>query len=447
MPAPPSTGELLAHGVGGRGDLPVPASFVFIAAGLALLVSFAVLTLAWRTPRFRGDASGRPLPSWLAGVIDSRFTRAVVVAAGLLFAAWVTMAAIFGSDTLVNPTFGTVYVLLWVGLVPAALLFGRIYRLCNPLRWLHLGICKLAGTDPRRGAWEYPAGLGYWPAAGFLFAFVWLELANPATTLDLSTVRVWFAAVGALLLLGAAVYGDAWFEHADPFEVYSSLVARLSPFGRRTDGVLVVRNPLENLDGQPARPGLVGVVAVLLGSTAFDSFKDSSRWLNFSQQYSTHTTLLNGTCLLGFCLIVLVTFTIAAVATGGIGHLERGNLPRLMAYSVIPIIVGYVVAHYLSYFVSTGIATLQQLGDPLSRGWTLTSWLDGVDKYWIYSHPTAIAVTKVIAVITGHVLGVIAAHDRAVRLLPRPHALTGQLPMLILMVGYTLTGLWLLFSS
>lgn len=150
MSAPPSTGELLAHGVGGRSDLPVPANLVFIAAGLALLVSFAVLALAWRTPRFRGDASGHPLPSWLAAVIDSRVTRPVVVAAGLLFAAWVTMAALFGSDTLVNPIFGTVYVLLWVGLVPAALLFGRVYRLCNPLRWLHRGVCKLAATDPSR---------------------------------------------------------------------------------------------------------------------------------------------------------------------------------------------------------------------------------------------------------------------------------------------------------
>ena len=35
----------------------------------------------------------------------------------------------------------------------------------------------------------------------------------------------------------------------DGFEVYSTLVGRLSPFGRRTDGRLVVRNPLENLDG------------------------------------------------------------------------------------------------------------------------------------------------------------------------------------------------------
>jgi len=327
------------------------------------------------------------------------------------------------------------------------LLFGRVYRLCNPLRWLHRGVCKLAATDPRRGAWEYPVGLGCWPAAGFLFAFVWLELVHPATTLDLSAIRLWFALVAALLMLGAAVYGDTWFEHADPFEVYSSLVARLSPFGRRTDGALVVRNPLENLDGQPPMPGLVGVVAVLFGSTAFDSFQDSSRWLNFSQRYSEHGIALNTAGLLGFCLLVLVTFTIASVATGRIGDLDRRNLPSLMAHSVVPIVVGYIVAHYLSYFVVVGITTVQQLGDPFLRGWTLTAELTDFNKYAIYNHPTALAVVKVAAVVTGHVCGVIAAHDRAVRLLPRRHAVAGQLPMLLLMVGYTLTGLWLLFSS
>jgi hypothetical protein len=135
------------------------------------------------------------------------------------------------------------------------------------------------------------------------------------------------------------------------------------------------------------------------------------------------------------------------VATGGIGDVRRRNVANQMAHSVVPIVVGYIVAHYLSFFVSVGIGTLQELGDPLSRGWTLTSWLAGVNKYSIYDHPTALAVTKVVAVVTGHVLGVIAAHDRAVKLLPRRHALAGQLPMLFLMVGYTLTGLWLLFSS
>jgi hypothetical protein len=441
---------LLAHGVGGPTDLPIPAHYAFVGAAVALVVSFAVLAFAWRESRFHGDESGRPMWPWLAGIVDSPVTHAVVVVLALLFAAWVTMAAVFGADTLVNPTFGVVFVLLWVGLVPAALLFGHIYRLCNPLRWLHRGIAAAAGTDYRRGLQAYPARVGYWPGAFFLFAFVWLELTDPTVSSSLSSVRLWFLVVGALLMLGAAVYGDTFFARADPFEVYSGLVARLSPFGRRTDGVLVVRNPLENLDGLKPRAGLVAVVSVLFGSTGFDSFKESSRYLRFAQDYTDHSTLLNTTVLLLFCLVVFVTFSLAAVMTGGLGHTEgvrRRDLPNLFAHSVVPIVVGYIVAHYLSFFVSTGIATLQELDDPLSRGWTLMSFLDDVNKFAIYEHPTGLAVTKVIAVVTGHILGVIAAHDRAVRLLPKKHALIGQLPMLVLMVAYTLTGLFLLFSS
>jgi hypothetical protein len=61
--------------------------------------------------------------------------------------------------------------------------------------------------------------------------------------------------------------------------------------------------------------------------------------------------------------------------------------------------------------------------------------------------PTAIAAIQVLAVVTGHLLGVVAAHDRAVRLFPRRHAVAGQLPMMLLMIGYTVGGLTLLFAA
>ena len=57
------------------------------------------------------------------------------------------------------------------------------------------------------------------------------------------------------------------------------------------------------------------------------------------------------------------------------------------------------------------------------------------------------SVLQVCAVVVGHVLGVVLAHDRAVRLLPRRHAVVGQLPMLALMVAYTVGGLSLLFAA
>jgi prepilin signal peptidase PulO-like enzyme (type II secretory pathway) len=87
------------------------------------------------------------------------------------------------------------------------------------------------------------------------------------------------------------------------------------------------------------------------------------------------------------------------------------------------------------------------LSDPLAKGWNLLGTAHRPVSYWISEHPTLLAMLKVGSVVTGHVLGVVAAHDRAVRLLPRRHQLTGQLPLLLLMVFFTVTGLSLLFGA
>ena len=300
------------------------------------------------------------------------------------------------------------------------------------------------GPDHQHVAGE-GGGLGYWPAAIGLFAFVWLELVYPYST-EIGPVRLWCAVYLGVMLVGGALFGNTFLAHADPFEVYSTLVGKLSVWGRR-EGRLVVRSPLANLDTVAARPGLVAVVGVLFGSTAFDSFSDSSPWVRFTQSHSDWAQLLDNLALLAFCAGVTSLFAVASATTGVERATRRALLPDLFAHSVVPIIVGYIVAHYLTYFVEYGQATLVQLSDPLSRG---DDWLGTADwsiNYWLSYHPTFLAVTKVLAVVVGHVLGVVAAHDRAVKLLPRRHQLTGQLPLLLVMVTFTAGGLYLLFAA
>jgi hypothetical protein len=435
-----------AHGIGGAQDLPIPAPFAIVGAGAALAVSFIVLALAWRTPRYDAATSGRPAPEWLARFADSTYTHLVLRGLGLLFFLYVVWAALAGPDLLTNPTFGVVYVLLWVGLVPASLLLGPFYRAINPVRTLNLLFARVIGSDPERGVYELPRWVGYWPASLGLFAFVWLELIYPDSTY-LSPVRLWFAVYIAVLLVGSALFGARWFERADPFEVYSTLVGHLSVFGRRDDGTLVLRSPLANLDAVRPGPGLVAVVSVLFGSTAFDSFKDSNVWLQFTQTTDLPMTWVNTGVMLGFCVLVGVTFTAATAAAAPRQGLRRADLPALFAHSVVPIVVGYMVAHYLTYFVETGQQTLIQLSDPLGNGANLLGTADWEVSYWLSSHPTLLAVTKVLAVVTGHVLGVVSAHDRAVAVLPKRNQLTGQLPLLVVMVFYTVSGLYLLFGA
>ncbi|MGB0099024.1 MAG: hypothetical protein WBP61_01960, partial [Nocardioides sp.] len=410
-----------------------------------LVISFTVLAVAWRDPRFDAATSGRPAPGWLARLVDSSGWRIGLRTLGILLFAYTAMAAVFGKDLVINPVLGIFYVWWWVGLVPLSLLLGPVWKAISPVRTLNLAFAKVSGGDPERGVFAYPERLGHWPAAIGLFAFVWMELVYPYST-EIGPVRLWCAAYVAVMLIGGALFGNTFYERADPFEVFSTLVSRMSVWGRRGD-LLVIRSPLANLDTTPVRPGLVGVVAVLFGSTGFDSFKDSSNWIQFVQSHDTSPYLLNNLALLAFCVGTGLVFAVGCMLTGLGDDLRRTELPNLFAHSVVPIVVGYFVAHYLSYFVVVGQETLINLSDPFSNGsnWFGTADLD--PNYGIYYHPTLLANIKVLAVVAGHVLGVVAAHDRAVRILPRRHQLTGQLPLLFAMIAFTIGGLYLLFAA
>ncbi|HET9761335.1 MAG TPA: hypothetical protein VFP51_16385, partial [Nocardioidaceae bacterium] len=142
---------VFAHGIGGAKDLPIPAEYAMAGAGAALAVSFIVLALAWRTPRFDAATKGRPAPAWLARLVDGPVLMPLVRALGFVFFLYVVWAAVAGPDLLVNPVFGVVYVWLWVGLVPASLLFGPFYRAVNPARTIHLAFSRLTGGRPEQG--------------------------------------------------------------------------------------------------------------------------------------------------------------------------------------------------------------------------------------------------------------------------------------------------------
>ena len=438
-------GISLAHGIGGARDLPISPELAIAGAVAALVVSFTVLAVAWRSPRYDEATSGRPAPAFLARLVDSTAFRVALRVVGMVLFVYSAVAAVLGKDLLTNPIFGIFYVWWWVGLVPLSLLLGPVWKAISPVRTINLAFAKVSGSDPDRGLYDYPERLGHWPAAAGLFAFVWMELVYPYST-ELGPVRLWCAIYVALMLLGGALFGSTFYARADPFEVYSSLVARLSVWGRRGDA-LVVRSPLANLDTVPVRAGLVAVVSVLFGSTAFDSFKDSTRWVTFVQDANVSTFLLNNLALLGFCVAVGLIFAGGCMLTGVLDDARRSDLPNQFAHSVVPIIVGYVVAHYLSYLVEVGQATLILASDPLSNGSNILGTGNLTVSYWLSYHPTLLANTKVIAVIAGHVVGVIAAHDRAMKILPRRHQLTGQLPLLFAMVAFTVGGLYLLFAA
>ncbi|MEU4231408.1 hypothetical protein AB0F17_44545 [Nonomuraea sp. NPDC026600] len=346
---------VLAHGVGGRSDLPIPVFYAYAGAFAALVVSFLALGLLWADSRFRGDRAGRVIPLRLPAR-PLRVLTSLTVAYTL---GWLVAGPANG-----NAGPYLVYVLFWVGLVPASLLFGPVWRLLNPFR--------LLPDRPRR---PLPLRIGYWPAAAGLLAFTWMELVAPEPAAP-ATLLVFCLLYGTAQLAGTLVYGHAWLSRGDPFEVYSTLIGRLSPLGRRADGQLV------------------GLLAAIAG-----------------------VAVLYGLCL-GLAGLI-----------GG----TKGLAPRF-AHSLVPIAIGYLIAHYFSLLVIEG-----QRAIILSLGLDAT-----VDQNAV--GPATIATVQVLAIVIGHVVGVVAAHDRSVRLLRPDRAVAGQIPLFVLMICYTIGGLTLLFA-
>ena len=142
-------------------------------------------------------------------------------------------------------------------------------------------------------------------------------------------------------------------------------MARLSPWHRTGDVVRLV-NPLAGLTAWRPPPGAVGVVAVLLGSTAFDSFTNTSLVAADRAVLAPCRALLWATAgLLVMIVLVLVTFTAAAAWMGRYGDRPGRAYARLMAGSLVPIVVGYAVAHYFTLLVVEGQRVAINLSDPL----------------------------------------------------------------------------------
>jgi hypothetical protein len=432
--------SVLAHGVGSRTDLPIPIGLALYGAGAAILLSFAVLLLFWRKPKLDRASSGRPLPPGVQRLVDSSRARRLLQAVALAVAVLVAAVAVVGPDeTDRNLAPWVLYVTFWVGLVPASLLLGPVWRTVNPLRLLHRGLRVLLPTAP--GAGRLPA-LGLWPATVALLVFLWLELVHPDRA-EPATVAVFLIGYAVVQLALALWFGEEWFAHGDGFEVYSTVIARLSPWARRDDGRLVLRNPLVNATVAPADRGVTAVVVVLLGSTAFDGL---SRTVFWQTGPGAADDILSGTLgLLVMVALVAVLYVLGTRLSGRLAGQPEGVQPRRYAGTVVPIALGYTVAHYFSLLLLDGQATWILASNPFGQA--------GVNLFGTYGNVVdltavgtdAIALVQVGAIVAGHVVGVTLAHERALLSARRARA-SDQLPLVIVMVLFTIGGLGLLFG-
>ena len=454
---------LLAHGIGAIKDLPVPAWLFLYGAAVVLVVSFAALTALWKEPRLEPAAAGRPLPPRLQGPLLAAPLRAFLGALSLALLGIVFVAALIGDDSVaanIAPTF--VWVVFWLGLVPLVVVFGNVWAVLNPWRAAADGLAWLRSRvgSPPDPPFRYPDWLGRWPAAVLLFAFASFELAytepsNPRALAIAILVYSW------VTWLAMAAFGrDTWLENGEAFHVYFGLLARLSPFGAREteDGrELYVRPPLAGLAAPDGRPGTLAFIAVMLGSVAFDGLSRISWWVD--RQYSVATALADrpgladlagiGLNVLGLvaCVVFVATAYLAAVRAAEAVVGRRPPLTQAFLMSLVPIALVYAVAHYFSLFVLQGQFAIRLVSDPFGYGWDIFGTADYVPDLNVLA-PNTVWYVQVAALVAGHVLGLVLAHDRAVTMFASVStAARTQYAMLALMIVYTVGGMWLLSND
>lgn len=447
-----------AHGAERGFVLLLPTGYYLFGGAAAVAASFLLLcfvppSIPERLARFRWPLGTmpaiHPAPTSLAAVS----LLCLLIAAGL-----------FGSrDPLANPLPLAIWTVWWVAITVLHAIVGNLWSFINPWIGPYTLMDRLAGGRLSRAPFlAYPAWLGYWPAILFFLGFAWLELVYPAPDdperLAVAVAVYWLTAFAGMLLFGC----DAWTRQAEPFSIFFRLIAGLAPLvigpplesGRRSlafavpGAALVEREPLP----------VSGVLFVLLTLSAvtFDGLSKTFWWLAIGDvnplEFPGRSAVMGRNTLgLLAALALLAAAYVTAVWLGWLMAGKAGPLkPALgsLVYAIIPIAIAFHFSHYLTALLVDGQYAVLAAGDPFGTGLDLlglahahvtTSFLnthDGVRSIW--NLQTA-------GVVIGHVAAVALAHALALRHFGGTRrAVLSQVPLALLMVLYTVLGLWLL---
>ena len=453
---------LLAHAAPINYRFPLPTWVYAIGAGLVVLLSAPAAALAvgrGRPPRTTRNfyPSIRPFRLGAVGLALSSLLLVFGIVGG--FAAfWNEEARAF----LENPATVLIWVDFWVGLGLVSALVGNIWDFVSPLSALarRLDAALARRGTPRR---PYPVWLGQWPAVGLLLVWSWMELVW-SDAKEPQVLVLFLLGYVAFTLAGSAVWGvETWLANVEIFTVFARTFARFAPLDfapsnadewLRTDPatrVVRLRPYGAGLREEVRAPAGAGAfVVTLLATVVYDGFSrtqyffDLENWF-LKQSPGTFQRLLLFLTL--FMAVIVVLFVLAFLLTMAVvGHWEDGLAATASRYAptLIPIAAVYFIAHYWTYLLYAGQATLSVLVDPLGREWNPwglgeyalnTTFLSGAVVWW----------TQVALIVVGHVMAVVAAHRVALRRHHRPDtALFVQIPLVFLMVAYTVVGLWVL---
>ena len=447
-----------AHGFGQRYDLPLPLALYLVGAGAAVCVSFVIVgVFVRRVPRGglypRVDLASRGIGRFILHPVWGLVLKCVALAVFV-----VTLAAGFIGDQNpyrnIAPTM--VWIIFWVGLAYVSAFIGDIWALVNPLRTIYRGVARLSRRPPgRRTPLPYPKALGVWPACLLLLAFSWIELVYPGAAVPRSIA--WFATGYALLAwAGMTLFGGAtWLQHGEVFTLVFSTFSRFAPLEvRRSDRGCALR-PFGAglLDSRPASVSMTAFVLLLLSTVLYDGVLSTPEWAAAERAV---VALLGGdggiaiavrtVGLVAFGLFFFAVFIgVAAVMSRATGRARSPiRMAQELVMTIVPIAIGYHLAHYLLLLLVQGQYIVPLVSDPFGFGWNLLGTAGYRVDIGIVGARFA-WYTAVTAILLGHIAAVTLAHLKAIRILPdRGVALRAEIPLTALMVAYTCLSLSIL---
>jgi hypothetical protein len=403
--------------------LPLAVYVVGAATTVALSFVFVIVRDVRAAPPVL-DATGSLPPAWL---------RIGLRALGLVGWAWIIAQGIAGgaSDGDVATLFLWVYG--WVGLAIVCAIIGPAWQFLDPFSTLHdLGAAVLRRANVRGWApAEYPIRLGRWPATIGFGAFVWLELVLQAGASTLFVVLVGYTAFTLAMM---AQFGrDEWRSQGETFTVWFRLLGRLAWFRLvDEDGRVVKRSFGSGLLEPGWSAADVTLVALGVSSIIFDGLSQTQAFFDLfgAPGIAERTVILFA--FLG--LVVLLAFGVAR--TVGLGAIGAG---------LLPIALGYLIAHYLTYLLIDGQRILIAISDPFQKGWDLfgTAFHQPTGA-WL--PPGIIWTVQLAAVVGGHMLGAWGGHVVAAADAPAGISAGAlrrrQIPLAVVMVSLTTLTLW-----
>lgn len=452
---------LLAHAAPIDYKFPLPVWLYIVAGGVAVALSAPAAAAGLRSDEPRELRSGdvyrflRPLH---LGAILTTLIGVLLV--------WALVGGLAASNEQAheffeNPITVITWVDFWVGLGLLATFVGNVWDLVSPV---NAAMRALDRALARRGAAvrPYPAALGRWPAVVLVVVWTWMELVwddakNPPV---LAAIVLAYIAVS---LVGAALFGaEPWLDNVELFTVLSRTFARTAPLEldpvNASDWLAEDRRSRRarlrlfaaGLRTEPALPAGGGAfVLALLATVIYDGFSQTDRFTQLAGKMidavgwlGDHTDVLRTIVLVAVVLLFVAAYL-------GVCALMRGRHNALAAAAefaptLVPIAAVYFAAHYFTYFLIAGQATLGTLVDPFGRDWNP----HGLGEYPLrtgFLLAGAVWWTQVILIVVGHIVSVVAAHRQTLgRRLAPSQALALQLPLVLLMVGFTMAGLWVL---